>query len=70
MQIIERSDAPLKRKENALALAVQIVPRTNIDWTDKVINSLENNMLDRRFAVAPMMECTESLDIPTETDFS
>ena len=61
MQIIERPDAPLKRKENALALAVQIVPRTKIDWTDKVINWLENNMLDRRFAIAPMMDWVESL---------
>jgi hypothetical protein len=26
---------PLKRKENALALALQIVRRTKIDWTDR-----------------------------------
>jgi hypothetical protein len=25
---------PLKRKKNALALALQIVGRTKIDWTD------------------------------------
>src|SRR5665647_1906768 len=33
--MIARSDQPLKRKENALALPLQIAPRTKIDWTDK-----------------------------------
>ncbi|WP_167558680.1 hypothetical protein [Bradyrhizobium canariense] len=44
----------MKRKKNALALALQIVGRTKIDWTD--IN--ENNMLTHRFSVAPMMDWT------------
>jgi tRNA-dihydrouridine synthase A len=49
----------LKRKENALALVLEIVRRTKIDWTGKVINLNENSMLDRRFSIAPMMDWTD-----------
>jgi hypothetical protein len=48
----------LKRKENALVLSLGSFIGPKIDWTAGAIKMIENNMLDRRFSVAPMMDWT------------
>jgi hypothetical protein len=48
----------LKRKKNALALALQIVGRTKSIGPTETIKYNENNMLAHRFSVAPMMDWT------------
>jgi tRNA-dihydrouridine synthase A len=42
-----------------LALTLQLVRRTKIDWTDKDSKLNENNMLEAKFAIAPMMDWTD-----------
>jgi tRNA-dihydrouridine synthase A len=49
----------LKRKENALALVLQIARRNKIDWDGQSEKFGENKMLSAKLAIAPMMDWTD-----------
>jgi hypothetical protein len=51
---------PLKRKENALRLSLRSFVGSENGWTESRRKNNENNMLDYRFSVAPMMDWSES----------
>jgi hypothetical protein len=51
---------PLKRKENALRLSLRSFVGSENGWTESRRKNNENNMLDHRFSVAPMMDWMES----------
>ena len=49
----------LKRKENALALSLRLSVGPKTIARSPISNLNENNMLDAKFAIAPMMDWTD-----------